>query len=224
MKTKYFGIPVFVLTILLLMISPVMANEISYTPETIYVGDSVIFKIPKAINDPTPPGLPLSIESVNWNFGDGWNTKLYSASATHVYTITGGYKVTAYATYSRTYCYPWFCFTKRGYRMYSIYLEVLPLIPPVEDTEDYIEYVNETVQEISFVEFAKPEEDVTDIKYDFSDKFSDIFENIDEENYERAIEHLEEIKAFVCEQMVESDESKEIIDMINNLIAYLKIS
>jgi len=98
----------------------------------------------------------------------------------------------------------------------------LPEVPPVEDTEAYIEYVNETQQDLQDGIFSRPEEDVPDVKNDFSDLFDDALENIDEGNYERAIEKLDRIKTKMYGAMVESAERQEIISLIDDLIAYLE--
>ncbi|NIQ06742.1 MAG: hypothetical protein GWO20_13740 [Candidatus Korarchaeota archaeon] len=70
--------------------------------------------------------------------------------------------------------------------------------------------------------FGKPEEDVPDLKDDFSDLFDDALENIDEGDYEGAIEKLEKIKQKVFEEILESDERQEMISLIDTLIAYLE--
>jgi len=95
-------------------------------------------------------------------------------------------------------------------------------IPPVEDTEAYIEYVNETIHDLPDGIFSRPEEDVPDVKNDFSDLFDDALENIDEGNYEGAIEKLNTIKTRMYEEIVESEERQEVISMIDDLIAYLE--
>jgi len=95
-------------------------------------------------------------------------------------------------------------------------------IPPVEDTEAYIEYVNETIQDLQDGIFSRPDEDVPDAKNDFSDLFDDALENIDEGNYEGAIEKLNTIKMRMYEEIVESDERQEIISLIEDFIEYLE--
>ena len=95
-------------------------------------------------------------------------------------------------------------------------------VPPVEDTEAYMEYTNETIQDLPDEIFSKPGEDVPDVKNDFSDLFDDALENIDEGNYELAIEKLNMIKTKIYEEMAESDERQETISMVDDLIAYLE--
>jgi len=95
-------------------------------------------------------------------------------------------------------------------------------VPPVEDTEAYVEYVNETIQDLPDEIFDRPGEDVLDVKNDFSDLFDDALENINEGNYEDAIEKLNRIKEKIYEEMVGSDEREEIISLIDDLIEYLE--
>ena len=95
-------------------------------------------------------------------------------------------------------------------------------VPPVEDTEAYIEYVNETRQDLPDGIFNRPEEDVADVKNDFSDLFDDALENIDEEDYEGAIEKLNRVREKIFEEIVESADREEIICLIDDLIAYLE--
>ena len=95
-------------------------------------------------------------------------------------------------------------------------------VPPVEDTEAYIDYVNETIQDLPDEIFNKPGEDILDVKYDFSDLFDNALENINEGNYEGAIEKLETIKEKIYQEMVESAERQEIISLVDDLIAYLE--
>ena len=102
----------------------------------------------------------------------------------------------------------------------TVYFVSLP--PPVEDTEAYIEYVNQTIQDLPDEIFSKPDEDVPDIKNDFSDLFNDTLENINEGNYEGAIEKLNRIRTMIYEEIVESAERQEIISLIDDLIEYLE--
>lgn len=95
-------------------------------------------------------------------------------------------------------------------------------IPTIISPEQVIQDLKNTVEDLEEDCFVKPEEDVADIKDDFLDKFDDIAENIEEGNYERAIEHLEEAKAFAYEQITESAEREGIIAMIDVLIEYLE--
>ena len=95
-------------------------------------------------------------------------------------------------------------------------------IASVENTAAYIEYISETIQDLPDEIFSKPEEDVPDLKNDFSDLFDDALENINESNCEGAIEKLDRIKQKIYEEIMESDERQEIISMINNLITYLE--
>jgi hypothetical protein len=82
--------------------------------------------------------------------------------------------------------------------------------------------INSYIQGLPAVEFTKPEEDVADIKDDFADKFADVEENINEEDYERAIQHLEEIIDFVDVQIKDPEKQGIIIRMIAALIAHLE--
>ncbi len=100
----------------------------------------------------------------------------------------------------------------------TIYTEV----PPVEDTEAYIDYVSGITQILPDEAFDRPEEDVPDVKNDLTDLFDDALENINEGDYEGAIEKLNRIKEFIYEQIVESAERQEIISLIDGLIAYLE--
>lgn len=95
-------------------------------------------------------------------------------------------------------------------------------MPSVEDTEAYIEYVNGTMQDLPDEMFVGPEEDVPDLKHDFSDLFDDTLENIAEGNYEGAIEKLNSIKERILEEMVESGERQELLVIVDDLIAYLE--
>lgn len=95
-------------------------------------------------------------------------------------------------------------------------------LPPTEDTEDYIEYVDETIEDLPDEAFDRPEEDVPDSKNDFSDLFEDALENIEEGNYEGAIEKLNRIKQKACEEMIDSTERDELLSMVEDLVAYLE--
>lgn len=105
---------------------------------------------------------------------------------------------------------------------WDIWCRLWPRIPPVENTEDYIEYVNGTAQDLPDEIFNKTAEDAPDLKNDFSDLLNDTLENVDEGNYEAAIEKLNRIEEEIYEEIVESDERQEIISMINDLIEYLE--
>lgn len=209
----------FLLVATAIMASIVMAEPeygITYTPETIFAGKTMTFHIV------LPSDLSNAVYLLVWDLGDSTRVVdkcfivdgvwLLLPKVEHTYQAAGTYlvKATLYSIVGVLI------------EAYSVTIDVSPLIPFIEDTESYIEYVNTTIQELPNATFIKPEEDIADIKYDFSDKFNDILENIDEETYERAIEHLEEIRAFVYEQVVPSDERQEIIDMVDALIAYLK--
>lgn len=82
--------------------------------------------------------------------------------------------------------------------------------------------INYGVQDLPSSAFAKPEEDVEDVKSDFVDKFADVIENIYEENYEYAVERLDMIRERIHEQIVESSERERVVLMIEDLIADLR--
>jgi len=107
---------------------------------------------------------------------------------------------------------------------WNIYKAELPPVgaPPVEDTEDYVEYVNETIQDLPNEIFNETAEDVPDVMNDFSDLFNDTLENINQEDYEGAIEKLNSIKEGIYEDIMESDERQKLIDLVDDLIAYLE--
>lgn len=85
-----------------------------------------------------------------------------------------------------------------------------------------LEYVNETIRDLPDELFNRTAEDVPNIKEDFSDLFNDTFENINEGNYEGAIEKLNRIKEKIYEEIVESTEREELISMIDALIASIE--
>ncbi len=93
---------------------------------------------------------------------------------------------------------------------------------PVEGAEVYIQIVNETLQDLPNEIVNRLEEDVPDVKHDFSDLFNDALENIDEGNYEGAIEKLNRIEELTYEQIVDSAERDALISMIDGLRAYLE--
>jgi len=64
-----------------------------------------------------------------------------------------------------------------------------PLMEPWTP-ESYIDYINETIQDLPNEIFNRPEEDVSDIKNDLSNLLNDTRENINEGNYEFAIDKL----------------------------------
>lgn len=97
-----------------------------------------------------------------------------------------------------------------------------PEVPPADDTDAYIGYVNETIQDLPDEKFIRSEEDVSDLKNDFSDLWNDIRENINEGNYEIAIGKLNWIKGRIYQEIVASVEREKIIFLINDLISYLE--
>jgi len=84
-----------------------------------------------------------------------------------------------------------------------------------------IENMNQTIQDLPDELFIS-EEDVADVKRDFSDSFNDVIENVDEGRYMDVIVKLNAIKQRIYKEIVECDEREEIISMIRNLIAYLE--
>lgn len=139
MKTKYWGIPVVITTLLItivIMASPVMADEpeygITYTPEIIYVGDTVYFEI----TVPYPEeGLKCEVW-VKVDFGDGSLPYIWSGSnlepdspivrpMSHIYTEEDTYTVQALVLYTDSQFYP-----VEG-PIYTTTVNVLPLIPPI---------------------------------------------------------------------------------------------
>ncbi|NIO36584.1 hypothetical protein GTO27_02665 [Candidatus Bathyarchaeota archaeon] len=86
-------------------------------------------------------------------------------------------------------------------------------------TPEAIAYV---IQGLPSSDFDKPEEDVEDIKSDFMEKLADVEETIEERDFERAIEHLQETRNFTYDQIIDTTTREEIIAMINSLTAYLE--
>jgi nitrous oxidase accessory protein len=97
------------------------------------------------------------------------------------------------------------------------------LVPSVDESEDYVGYLDDAVQELSDDVFVRTEDaDIADLKDDCSDLFADALENIQEGDYEGAIDKLNSIKALMNEEITESAERAELVSLIDDFIAHLE--
>jgi KaiC/GvpD/RAD55 family RecA-like ATPase len=67
---------------------PALIASFTYSPSTPYLGETVIFN---ASGSYDPDG---TIESYNWDFGDGNSTAVFSTTINHVYRASGSFNVT----------------------------------------------------------------------------------------------------------------------------------
>lgn len=106
----------------------------------------------------------------------------------------------------------------------AMYWHDIVILPSADDPDAYVEYVDQAIQDLPDELFTLTEgNDIRNVKKYYSEKFREVLFEINRKNdYEQAINKLEEIRTNMYNDIVDSEERDVLISQIDYFIAYLE--